>query len=347
MELTFADEVWTATSAHPAKPSGQTYLEWPEKTALYGRNGRPKYGYYQNADIMDASILLEKTWETLKQCADPKITISGGVVDLYRLGYKDQPIGLHDQAIVEIEETGELLYKQIICCDVDLIDPTGTRVEIGDYIPNIIYINRDANKKSGGGGGGGRHGDDNAEDDQIRFETEFIKTQQLIGMVAGMKDGSGYIKAAQIIASINDDGGTNVLLQADTIDIQGLLTAFETEAITCGNINCQGSLDVDQDIICEGTVGGLVGSFDSLSVNDGLLDCYNIDCADISANDVTVEGSLIVGSDAAEWLSATVYSFTFSQAHNFVYSSGGQEYTTNGYIIGTKSSSTIYYLGHT
>lgn len=33
-ELTFADVVWTATSAHPAKPAGQTYLEDPAKTAL-------------------------------------------------------------------------------------------------------------------------------------------------------------------------------------------------------------------------------------------------------------------------------------------------------------------------
>ena len=41
-ELTFKDVVWTATSDHPAKPSGQTYLEWPEKTALYGRNGRAR-----------------------------------------------------------------------------------------------------------------------------------------------------------------------------------------------------------------------------------------------------------------------------------------------------------------
>ena len=41
--------------------------------------------------------------------------------------------------------------------DVDLVDPSADRVDIGDYIPNIVYINRDTNTKAvGGGGGGGR-----------------------------------------------------------------------------------------------------------------------------------------------------------------------------------------------
>ena len=113
-ELTIASVAWTATAEHPAKPSGQTYLEWPEKTAIYGRNGRPRFGYYQNGNINDASLLLQKTWEALKKTADPKISIAGTCADLHRLGYKDQPLRLHDTAIVEIEETGEVFSKEII-----------------------------------------------------------------------------------------------------------------------------------------------------------------------------------------------------------------------------------------
>ena len=86
VELTFEDEVWSATSSHPAKPAGQKYLEWPEKTAIYGRNGRPRYGYYQNANIKDAGLLLQKTWESLQASCEPSISISGTCVDLYRLG---------------------------------------------------------------------------------------------------------------------------------------------------------------------------------------------------------------------------------------------------------------------
>ena len=224
-ELTFADVVWTATSSHPAKPAGQTYLEWPEKTALYGRNGRPRYGYYQNGDIDDAGLLLEKTWESLKNSSSPKISISGTCVDLYRLGYADQPIRLHDLAIVEIEETGEAFQLQVIRNDVDLVDPTGTRPEIGDYIPNIIYINRDTNEKASGGGGGGGHGKTNDENEDLLYYTEFIKTQEQIGMVIRRKNGDDYIVAGNICLAINESLETGAYINADHVNISATQTA--------------------------------------------------------------------------------------------------------------------------
>ena len=240
-ELTFADEVWTATSEHPAKPSGQTYLEWPEKTALYGRNGRPRYGYYQNGSITDAAVLLQKTWETLQISSKPKITISGTCVDLYRLGYKDQPVRLHDMVIVEIEETGEQFNLQIKCCDVDLIDPTNTVPEIGDYIPNIVYINRQTDKKASGGGGGGGHGNTNAEDEEIKTFTDFIKTNNMIGMVVGTKDGTNYIKGGEITLAINEDGGTTAKIAADAIDIDGLIESLATKSLVVQDMTMVGN----------------------------------------------------------------------------------------------------------
>ena len=228
-ELTFADEVWSATSAHPAKPSGQTYLEWPEKTALYGRNGRARFGYYQNSDITDGEILLEKTWEALKQTCEPKITITGTVADLYRLGYADQPLRIHDLAIVEIEETGEVFQKEITTLDVDLIDPTGSRPEIGDYIPNIVYISRDTNDDAttgGSGGGGGGSGMTNLENETAQTYTEFVKTNEMIGMIVGRRNGSNYIKAGQIMLAINaTTGESTAYINADHVNISSTSTA--------------------------------------------------------------------------------------------------------------------------
>lgn len=279
-ELTFADEVWSATSSHPAKPSGQTYLEWPEKTAIYGRNGRPRYGYYQNGNIKDAALLLEKTWESLQQSCEPKISITGTVVDLYRLGYKDQPLRLHDLVIVEIEETGETFQKQIICCDIDLIDPTGSRVDIGDYIPNIIYINRDTAKKAsgGGGGGGGRGSMTNLEDDKIQAWTEFYNTGRRIGMIVRTKNGDDYIDAPQITLAINESGEpgsyvTEAYLKADHINI----SANNTVYTLAGDVyhDAQGRFVVKNGVglYAEHTVSGQVaqfGVFDDNTLTGGI-----------------------------------------------------------------------------
>lgn len=136
--LTFADVVWADTDEHPAKPLNQIYLEDPDATALYGRNGRARFGYYQNSEITDPEILLEKTWEVLKTVNAPEVQIDCLVRDLYRMGYADEPIRLHDTAIIEIRQTNVSLQREIVKVTVDLVDPTATRVTVGRYIPNII-----------------------------------------------------------------------------------------------------------------------------------------------------------------------------------------------------------------
>lgn len=233
--LTFADVVWTATASHPAKPAGQTYLEDPEKTALYGRNGRPRFGYYQNGDIEDATLLLEKTWEALQETSSPKISITGTVSDLYRLGYADQPLQLHDIAIVEIAETGEKFEKEIIKLDVDLVDPTATRPEIGDYIANIIYIDRTTDEKTGGGGGGGRSGNNKDEGEQYdtfsALEKRTDKYGSMIAMVVGRRNGDNYVKTGEIGLAINKSGTsesyeTTAYINADHVNISATQTAY-------------------------------------------------------------------------------------------------------------------------
>lgn len=259
-ELTFADVVWTATSAHPAKPSGQTYLEDPAKTALYGRNGRPRYGYYQNGNVKDAETLLELTWEALKQTSDPKISITGNVSDLYRLGYADQPLRLHDTVIVEIRQTGETFQKEIIKLDVDLIDPTATRPTIGDYIPNIVYINRETDEKSGGGGGGGGRGMTNLEDDVVKTFSAFEKTDNMIGMVVGIKNGTNYIKAGEIALAINESSGeTEAKINADKIFLDGNTTLASLFSMIGGVMQLNANRVTAETVSVSNGLGLIVG----------------------------------------------------------------------------------------
>ena len=185
--MTFADVEWSSTLTHPQKPLGQEYIEDPNATALYGRNGRPRFGFYQNASIKSKELLLQYTWESLKQCNKPKVTIDCMVRDLYRLGYADQPIHLHDIAFVDVQPIGEKYQLEIIRLTVDLLDPTATRPTIGTYIPNIVYINREVAKKSGGGGGGGR-GKTDAENEKIEFETAITANEYQIQLRATQYD---------------------------------------------------------------------------------------------------------------------------------------------------------------
>lgn len=261
-EVTFANVVWSDTEEHPAKPSGQTYLEWPEKTAAYGRNGRPRFGYYQNCDITDPNTLLQKTWETLQQTCNPKISITGTVSDLYRLGYADQPLRLHDTVIVEIRQTGEKFQKEIIRLDVDLVDPTATRPEIGDYIANIVYITRDTNEEAttdtndDRSGAGNRRGKSNLEQEKFNtfsaLEKNTDKYGSMIAMVVGRREGDNYIKAGEIALSINASSGeSTALINANHVNI----SATNTAHLLAGSIvyDANGNL-----VLKESTGGGVL-----------------------------------------------------------------------------------------
>lgn len=231
VELNIAGVSWSKTSDHPAKPSGQKYLEWPEKTALYGRNGRPRFGYYQNTDIKDANVLLQKCWETLKTCSDPKVSITGTVTDLRRMGYADEPLRLYDMAIVDFGDA--VMYKQVIKLTVNLLDPTGNTPTIGDYIPNIIYINRETeNFATGGGSGvGGRGGRGTRnKKQQGEFETTIAQNERNIILEARQVDENRNILRQ---AGMQIDPITGVLIYAeDTENMVGSKFHVQSDRIT-------------------------------------------------------------------------------------------------------------------
>jgi hypothetical protein len=100
----------------------------------------------------------------LKASSKPAISIDGTVADLYRMGYADTPIKLHDIALVEVNPAGYKDQIQIIRITTDLLDPSATTLTIGSYIPNIVYIERQTNESATGsrGGGGGNKSNETA-----------------------------------------------------------------------------------------------------------------------------------------------------------------------------------------
>lgn len=227
--LMFADQVWTETADHPAKPSGQKYLEDPAATAAYGRNGRARFGYYQNSGISDAGILLQKTWETLKTTNAPQVSIDCMVRDLYRLGYADQPLRLHDTAIVDIRPTGTSLQRDIIRLTENLLDPTATRVTVGAYIPNIVYINRETARGGSGGraGVGNRRGQTESEATIQEFETEILANAYQISLRAYQRDMDNVDEILRQ-AGVSIDAQGVIVYADDNVNMLG--SKFEVQA---------------------------------------------------------------------------------------------------------------------
>lgn len=223
-EITFADVVWEGTQSHPPKPYGYKFLEDPRATQEFGRNNHPRFGFYQNSDIKDGETLLEKTWEVLSSSNTPDISIEGTVADLYRMGYADQPIKLHDLALVEILPSGFQKQIEIIKLTVDLLDPSATTLTIGSYIPNIIYINKETNESATGGGAGNNN------------KSEESSWQEFRTSIQAYKDGTGMqIKAVQ-----ND-----IKNQAEEIAIQSArleVTYNKIEAEVVDRRNADGEL---------------------------------------------------------------------------------------------------------
>lgn len=198
----------------PDKPSGAVitggYIEDTAATAAYGRNGQPRFGFYQNGDITDQHTLAVKTWEALQATNKPEVTIDCLIRDLYRMGYHDEPIRLHDTALVELRPTNNILQLEIVKLFVDLLDPTATRPTIGTYIPNIIYIQRQVAEQANGASGSisGRRGDETKTDDEwSEFTSGFDYSNLLL-----------HLHAEQI------DRSNSILQQAGmSIDAQGVI----------------------------------------------------------------------------------------------------------------------------
>lgn len=217
VETSISGVVWAKTADHPAKPAGQKFLEWPEKTALYGRKGKARFGYYQNTQIKDPGVLLQKTWETLKTCSDPKVSITGTVADFRRLGYNDVPLRLYDMAIVDFGDVQ--MYKQVIKLTVNLLDPTGNRPTVGDYIPNIVYINRETENYATGGstgvsGGRGGGGGSRSQKQKGEFETTLAQNERNIILEARQVNKNRDILRA---AGIQIDPITGVVIYAEDV----------------------------------------------------------------------------------------------------------------------------------
>lgn len=372
--LTFAEAVWSVSGGDPAdKPADQTYVVDTAATALYGRNGRPRWGYYQNGNVTDAETLLSLTWTALQQTNAPRVTIDTMVRDLYRLGYADQPIRLHDTAIVDVEPIGVHLQLEIVRLDVNLLDPTATWVNIGAYIPNIVYINRETARHGSGGGGGGGRGQTNQEKELSEFETEIAANNYEISLRAYQRDMDNVeeilcqagisINAQGVITYATDNVNmwqSKLNVEADRIGLvvqgSGANASIKAASIVTAINDSGSSVHISADKIylngdtLVNAISGMNANFTNLTT--GATTAATLRATAMYGDTVNTSGLWVHNGTAyveAEWKSKYVITgVTLSDDRDFVYqTSNGTQHTIHGSIVTGTTGTTIYYLGHT
>lgn len=337
----FTDVVWNAENGHPAKPRGQNYLEDPEATRLYGRNGRARFSYYQNTDITDPVLLLQKTWEALKTCSKPAISIEGTITDLYRLGYADTPIKLHDIALVEVLPAGYKDQIQIIRCTVDLLDPSATTLTIGAYIPNIIYIERKTNEQATGGRGGGG-GNKSDETSWQEFKTGIRVLDQGKGMqIYALQRDNEHQKEQIIVQSAKLDVTYNKIETEVTERKNGEIVLSSKIEQKAREIEIEVANKTSAASIVAG-INSQTGSYVKIKADSINLTGYTT-LQRFNALSGTVDGILAAGTFGANRITSSTINATSTLAASGSFNFKG--HSIGSYACTTNGGSTFYALG--
>ena len=85
-----------------------------------------------------------------------------------------------------------------------------------------------------------------------------INTQaDRISLVVEGTGANAHIKPASIVASINGQSGSHILISADQIDIDGIVTALTAKNVAVGDLDVAGETTLGDDVLCENDLTAL------------------------------------------------------------------------------------------
>ena len=251
--------------------------------------------------------------------ADELSSITGESFDQFTIG-KLFRLVLVDYGLLPIEKviTG-LTFPDVYG------SPRNITVHLDQEEDTLVRFIHDMDSKGGSVGGGGSR--KKQDDNKKRTYTEWVNTDNMIGMIVGIEEDGYKIKGGEITLAINEDGGTTAKLGADTIDIDGVVSKLETYSLQVVDFNAAdgeftGELKVTGGpIIGYDYVQGTTGKFTGLNIN----------------------------GDGATWQSYQARFCSLSNAHYYMYaaSHGGTtpSGTNSGRLVSSYTDTTIHYLG--
>lgn len=244
-------------------------------------------------------------------------------------------------------------------------EPEAVTLSLADQTPDLSIV---VASITGGGGGGGGAGKGGKEAEKKRFETKFEQSDQYFRLIATDTQwddlGHGTLTAygqlvitsssiQQVISSVGQDGqvtaasitlainnsGSNVIISADHIDINGLVTKLEAMAVGVGSLHVEGAAEFLRYIYAE----DYIYSEETVGAGDGFV-TGNIQTP------ATWQSKSVVTS-----ATITLPSIERSDNERFVYARNGDMNDlqlksgrlVTSYTVGSVSISTdtIYYLG--
>lgn len=149
--LTFADVVWSTADGDPVdKPNGQEWVGDPAALAVFGRNGRHRYGFAVFDNTTDPEVLLQQTWQKLQEQKEPVISITGTVRDTERiLGRSHEAVRMYDTILIRLRRNDAYLDISAIISEIirDYVYPDNTRITIGNALISSGDVVRDLTAK--------------------------------------------------------------------------------------------------------------------------------------------------------------------------------------------------------
>ena len=120
---------WLKSEGKPLdKPKGQEYLDYPERSKLFGyKGGRPIFKVVEYSDIKDRHELIYRAYQDLEENSRPKVQFRMSAVDTDMLDIGD--------IVSVIRHDIELYYKtRVFKIERDLISGANKTIEFGDNL---------------------------------------------------------------------------------------------------------------------------------------------------------------------------------------------------------------------
>lgn len=128
--IQFTDVVWSKSKGDPVdKPSGQEYVEIPERTAQFGfSNGQPRTKVIIFEDCTDPNELLKLTYAELEKISRPQVTFKTTI-------HKSSNFYVGDTVNIIRRDLNLFYEARVFKIERNLLNNDLSVVELGDYIP--------------------------------------------------------------------------------------------------------------------------------------------------------------------------------------------------------------------